>query len=67
MLTIFIQILEKFAEALDSQSSQPAHFRNVSKNMWARFIDRQIDSVESRPYPSINFTVATGSFSKVYI
>lgn len=56
----FTQVIDRFTECLDDQSLKPAYFRNIGRDLWSKFIDKQVENVISRSFPNLNFTVATG-------
>ena len=56
----FHQDLDIFSESIDAQSQKPAYFRNIGKSIWAKFVDKQIEGVLSKPYPKLDFVIATG-------
>ena len=59
--------MARFQEALDGQASTPTHFRNINNGLWSKFIDKQIESMHSRSYPTIHFAVATGTTWIIFI
>ena len=55
-----LKVLQSFTESMDDQTEQPSYFRDVSRDTWNRFINKQVEQVLSRPFPTLNFAVATG-------
>ena len=56
-----LKVLQSFTESMDDQTDQPSYFRDVSRDTWNRFINKQVEQVLSRPFPTLNFAVATGN------
>ena len=54
-----------FQEQMDEQIPQPSFFRDTPGGMWNKFVNKQIECVLSKPFPSVHFAVATGATYKM--